>query len=140
MGGVGMPNKIKHMEIIQAVINRLANNSFLIKGWCTTLVVALLALEPLSSNREISLIAYVPVFLFWILDGYFVWQERLFRALYDHVRVISDDNQVDFSMNPSSYALQVPSWVQTVFSNTLILFYGIFTVIITGIIFLAPTG
>ena len=28
--------------------------------------------------------------LFWGLDGYFLWQERLFRALYDHVRQLPE--------------------------------------------------
>ncbi len=32
------PGQIKHMEMIQAVITRMANNSFMIRGWCVTLV------------------------------------------------------------------------------------------------------
>jgi hypothetical protein len=35
-----MGDKIKHLEMIQAVISRLANNSFLLKGWSITLVSA----------------------------------------------------------------------------------------------------
>gem|GEM_PF-6654994 len=30
-------NKRKHLDLIQAIITRLSNNSFLIKGWCITL-------------------------------------------------------------------------------------------------------
>ena len=33
-----MENKIKHLEIIQGVINRMAGNSFALKGWAVTLV------------------------------------------------------------------------------------------------------
>jgi hypothetical protein len=37
-------NYIKHLEMIQGVVDRLAENSFKYKGWCITLVSALLAL------------------------------------------------------------------------------------------------
>jgi hypothetical protein len=36
--------KEKHLELIQAVISRMAGNSFLLKGWSVTLAAALLAL------------------------------------------------------------------------------------------------
>ncbi len=32
-----MEQKIKHLEFIQAAINRMAGNSFLLKGWTVTL-------------------------------------------------------------------------------------------------------
>lgn len=33
-----MDGKIKHLELVQGVINRMANNSFMLKGWAVTLV------------------------------------------------------------------------------------------------------
>jgi len=33
-----MENKVKHLEMIQAVIARMATNSFMFKGWAVTLV------------------------------------------------------------------------------------------------------
>lgn len=41
-----MDNEIIHKEIdlIQGVINRMAQNSFLLKGWTITIIVAVLAL------------------------------------------------------------------------------------------------
>ena len=51
-------------------------------------------------------------------------QERLFRALYDHVRVLKDD-AIDFSMDISAFRNGwKQSWVGAVLSITLILFYG----------------
>ena len=44
----------------------------------------------------------VPVLIFWGLDGYFLWQERLFRALYDHIRAM-DAAEIDFSMDVSAF-------------------------------------
>lgn len=38
-----MEEKMRHLEMIQNVISRMASNSFLLKGWTVTLVVGLLA-------------------------------------------------------------------------------------------------
>ncbi len=118
-----MANKIKHLEFIQAVITRMSTNSFLIKGWCVTLVAALIALAQKDAETTFVVLAYLPVLMFWILDAFFLWQERLFRRLYDHVRQITEDANVDFSMNTAPFAKDVQSWARVGFSRTLLLFY-----------------
>ncbi len=81
-----MENKTKHLELIQGVVNRLSTNSFLLKGWSVTLVSALFALSAGDSNPAFVFLAYIPAFVFWGLDGYYLWEEKKFRKLYDHVR------------------------------------------------------
>jgi hypothetical protein len=76
----------------------MASNLFLLKGWTVTLIAALFALSAKDANADYFLIAYVPPFMFWVLDGYFLSQERRFRALYDHVRALNE-TQIDFSMD-----------------------------------------
>ncbi len=44
----------KHLEFLQAVITRMAGNSFLIKGWSVTLVAALLALTVPHGFRSVT--------------------------------------------------------------------------------------
>ena len=83
---VPMEAKLKHLELIQGVINRLATNSFRIKGWAVVLVSAVLVLLARKESIGFVYVGFVPVLVFWGLDGYFLWQERLFRDLYDHVR------------------------------------------------------
>ena len=95
-----MDSKHKHLELIQGVINRFSTNSFLLKGWSVVLVSALFALSAPNSRVEFVYLAYIPAIIFWGLDGFFLWQEQLFRKLYDRVRVLPDD-EVDFSMNTS---------------------------------------
>src|SRR5438034_7662532 len=92
--------KLKHLDMVQGVINRMAVNSFLLKGWCVTLVSALLALSASDSDKRFALLAYYPSLMFWILDGYHLRQERLFRKLYDNVR-LKTDSSIDFSMDTS---------------------------------------
>ena len=41
----------------------------------------------------------MPLLVFWILDAYYLWQERLFRAVYDSIRQKSED-EIDFEMKP----------------------------------------
>ena len=75
---------IKHLEMVQGVINRLGHDSFLIKGWSMTILVAGIVFVARSQVQSayIVLTFTIPVVGFWILDGYFLWQERLFREVY----------------------------------------------------------
>ena len=119
-----MDQKIKHLELIQGVINRLATNSFQMKGWSVVLVAAILVLLARENKLYAAYIALAPILVFWALDGYFLWQERLYRALYDHVRTL-DEDQVDFSMNVAPFrAGYGRSWAGTALSRTLLAFYG----------------
>src|SRR2546421_3517124 len=113
-----MEKKLKHLELIQNVINRMANNSFFVKGWCVTLVSVLLALASQNNNPKYVIIAFLPSIMFWILDAYFLRQERLFRKLYDRVRAQEEDS-IDFSMNTSEFS-KTTSWLEAAFSRTLI--------------------
>ena len=86
-----MEQKLKHLEFIQGVINRLATNSFQMKGWSVVLVAAILVLLAHENKLDAAYIALAPILVFWALDSYFLWQERLYRALYDHVRTLEED-------------------------------------------------
>ena len=116
-------NKLKHLEFVQGVINRMARNSFLIKGWSVTLVAAIFALAAKDANTQIVIIAYIPVIVFWFLDTYFLRQERLYRKLYDDVRG-KEPSTVDFSLNATAYQKEVASFICVMFSVTLRWFHG----------------
>jgi len=117
-----MEKKVKHLEMIQAIITRMANNSFFLKGWCVILVSALIALGARDSNKRFLLVGYYPILMSWILDAYFLRQERLFRKLYDEIRGKAE-GEIDFSMDTSGL-LDKPSWLLVACSRTLLLFYG----------------
>ena len=114
-----MDKRIKHLELIQGVINRLATDSFRMKGWTVILVSALLVLLAREGRVEFTWIGIVPVLVFWGLDGYFLRQERLFRDLYDHVRHLNEED-IDFSMNIGMFR---QTWLGAIFSLTLVPFY-----------------
>ena len=119
-----MNKKAKHMEFIQGVINRLSQNSFLLKGWSVVLISALFALSATDSNPAFIFLAYFPAIIFWGLDGYFLWEEKKFRALYDQVRGLNED-EIDFSMDTSPVAAEAGGWWNATWSKTLIPFHGV---------------
>jgi hypothetical protein len=79
-------NQVKHLEMIQAVVARLGNNAFLIKGWAITVAGAFLAFAVNRTRWELAIAALAPTVLFWLLDASFLRNERLFRDLFDRVR------------------------------------------------------
>jgi len=121
---IHVENKVAHLEMIQGIINRLASNSFQLKGWSVVLVSALFALGAKDANHTLVYIAFLPALVFWFLDGYFLWQERLFRNLYGRARMVRDD-AVDFAMDLQLNAPGAPTWLDAVFSKTLFLFHGV---------------
>lgn len=116
---------IKHLEITQGIINRLANNSFLIKGWSMTILAAailFIARSNGSYSAFLTLSFIIPVLTFWMLDGYFLWQERLFRGIYNDVRR-QDDTSFEMDI-PKQLKKPKHKWHHAIFSITLSLFYS----------------
>jgi uncharacterized membrane protein len=152
---MSVDKKLKHLEFIQNVITRMNSNSFMIKGWAVTIVAALFALsdKTTTSEHHLYLIAFIPVPIFWFLDGFFIVTERRFRNLYKFVSKIDEDN-IDFNMNPYFDVVliehtpgqsltkteqfknwwklnwnKLKEWFKGTFSITLILFYGVMLVL-----------
>jgi len=113
----------KHLELIQGVINRMSNNSFLLKGWSVVLVSGLFALAAKEANPRFAMVAYLPAIAFWGLDGFFLCQERLFRRLYDQVRQKAP-GATDYSMNTNAVRDACCIWWSCVRSLTLSVFHG----------------
>ncbi len=128
-----MEKTLKHLEMIQNVINRLANSSFFLKGWTVIFVAAVLGFATKDSKPMYVWLAAIPTLSFWALDGFYLNQERLYRRLYDAVRQ-TDEGEIDFSMNITPHK-QKWDWIKSVFSKTLIPFY-LTILIVIGIVLL----
>lgn len=117
-----MENKRTHLEFIQAVINRMANTSFLLKGWSITIIVGLFAFSAKENELALLVLALILTGVFWFLDAFFLWQERLYRGLYNHVRLL-DEDRIDFSMDATRFSDR-HKWYVAPWSITLWPFYG----------------
>jgi uncharacterized membrane protein len=73
----------QHLQMIQAVIDRMGRNSFLLKGWSISLVAALLGLAVDKANSDFAVIAAVGATVLALLDGYYLAVERRYRDLYN---------------------------------------------------------
>ena len=72
----------KHLDHIQAVITRHNSNSFMIKGWAITICTVVFTVAGTWKEPVIALVALVPVFVFWVLDSFYLANERCFVCLY----------------------------------------------------------
>jgi len=115
------PDRIKHLEFIQATVSRLGTNSFLVKGWALTLAAGLLALSASRLSWHLAAVGVVPLVCFWYLDCFFLRQERAFRRLYDDVRRPGSTVE-PLSMNVAAHLGTMP-WREVWFTPTLLLFY-----------------
>jgi len=130
----------EELKLVQGVINRMGTNSFLVKGWAITLVVATLLLR---GNSYQYFIAFLPWFMFWYLDGYFLRLERLYRKLFNWLR----ENRLRsraflFDMNSKSlekrFGKDVDCLWQIMLSKTLAVFYFLLFAIIVASIIISP--
>ena len=117
----------KEIDLIQNCITRMANNSFLIKGWLLSIfavVIALLAEEIRIYNLAAALI--VPTLSFWYLDAFFLQAEKKYRLLYKWVikKRLKTDKHL-YNLNPKRFANEAGSVPSVMFSKTLIVFYGL---------------
>ena len=100
----------KHLEMVQGVITRMAENSRSCKLWCVTLVSAVLVLVARTEKPEYALIALIPALLFLILDTYYLALERAFRASYNaFVRKLGGDSSTSadlYRVAPSGSVLR----------------------------------
>lgn len=120
-----MDKKIKHLELIENVIERMEKNSFMLKGWTMTLVVAICALSSQGSNAKFIIVAFLPIILFWVLDSYYLLQERKFRMLYSMV-IDLKENEINFNLDVSNDKIDNKkniSIYKCLFSLTEIFFY-----------------
>lgn len=132
-----MEREILHKEIdfIQAVITRMANNSFVLKGWLVSLVAVVLALTKdkiaIGDIKYFSLTLCFPVLVFWYLDAFFLHKEKCYRKLYEWTienRLSTYD--FSYSLNYKRFEDKVGSVFKVMFTETLRLFYGFILIVL----------
>lgn len=122
--GTAMDAKLKHLEFVQNVITRMNTNSFMTKGWVATIVAALFALATKDSDHRLVYVAWFAIPMFWILDGFYLSQERQYRLLYDHLRAV-DPGDIDFDMSARPFRSRRTTWPAAILSWTLVIYYGV---------------
>lgn len=123
-------SELKHIEMIESIVERMGQNSFALKGWTMTLIVAICAFSAAGSERRFALIAVTPIVVFWFLDSFYLQRERKYRELYN--RVIMHDVPI-FSMDITSIQEKKTGYFNCLFSVTEWVFYVICIVAIIAV-------
>src|SRR5437764_14572366 len=92
-------DKLKYLEMIQAVIARMAGNQVQLRTWGVALGTAIIGyVAAKDGHLKATLLGSLPAITFWILDGYYLALEKKFRDLFDQVRQQRDES-IDFRMS-----------------------------------------
>jgi hypothetical protein len=125
-----MPN-VERLKLIQAIIDRMARNSFALKGWAVTLTGALLSLTAARQDSTIALIAIYALLALAVLDAYYLALERAYRSLYKHAA-----SEPDTEWQLRADTPQPKDIARALASPSILLLYG-FSLIATMIAFVA---
>ena len=115
--------KAKYLEFIQTIINRMAECSFKCKEFCILICSALLAVYgAVCPHPHILLILCdVPIMLFWLLDAFYLKQEKGFRNTYNNKAILNDEKDFsDFRIKPNN---ENNSYCTSLFSKTILPLY-----------------
>lgn len=122
-GGTKAEDKRKHLELIQGVVNRMASNSFLFKGWSITIIAGVSAFATKDSNAVLMILPIVSTLLFWSIDAYYLMLERAFRNMYNTVAKLSPE-KINYDLTPDKSDLTFSCWLKTFRRPVLQFFYG----------------
>jgi hypothetical protein len=129
--------KVKHLEFIQAVVTRMGNNGFLLKGWALTVGAAFFGFAAREVSWSLATVGLLPVVTFWALDAYFLHRERLFRHLYN--AVVRGDPPVErFAMDYRMFLGPGCRYRHAATSLPLLCFYG--SLATAGVVLIALTA
>lgn len=118
----------KEIDLIQNCINRMAKNSFMLKGWALTIFAGVTAFtkgENFSNPVTLVCTTIIPFVCFWILDTFFLRTEKKYRKMYEDMLIKRKDNNTEgqYELNPQK--IKVDCFLKVMFSITLVVFYGI---------------
>jgi hypothetical protein len=125
-------DRVKHLEMIQAVITRLASEAALSKGWALTVSSGLFGFAAHSLSPWVAAVGILLVLAFWWLSAYYLRAERQYRSLFDRVRKCDETVEI-FCMDARGE--RGASWRKILCSPTLGIFYGV--IVFVGAIILA---
>jgi hypothetical protein len=125
-------------------VGRLGTDGFLMKGWALTVAGAFYGFAINRADWQLALASLFPTAAFWGLDAFFLRCERLFRCLYVKI-CLKDEAIKPFFMGATGRWFvkevakggdhDVASWWRTVWSRTLLAFYG--GILLAGLVVIA---
>jgi hypothetical protein len=123
----------KHLDLIAAVINRMASASAQAKGWSIALAGAAFGVAVIRDNWLLILLGILGLTAFAKIDAHYLDVEKDFRDLHDAVvantvtPLVMDTSEVSAGSRNASYASWSIKWFYgpLVFAGCLLLIYSL---------------
>lgn len=119
--------RLKYMDYLQEVINRMSNNQLAVKGSaCTALIPAFFGSFNTDNIQNViimSLILVGAIIVFTVLDGFYLKIEREYRNLYK--RTINPNNKTPIDFNMGVKLEDQESLCKVIFSSKSVMFFYI---------------
>lgn len=128
--GVSDSSVQSYFAILQAVIARMAANSSAAKTWCITIVSAVVVVIADKGKPELVIIAAIPVFLFLLLDAYYLSLEKHFRDTFNDFlgklhRGEARGDDLFLVAGPKGVWLPTKGIMRAIFTLSVLPFYGL---------------
>ena len=102
----------KPLEFIQAIIARLAGDSFQMKTWNVALATAAIGFVAAKDGRPAAAIySLAPALAFWLLDAYYLALEFRYRQLYKGAIMIATPSY-DLEIAPVDFRIMALSFLR----------------------------
>ena len=129
---------LKHLDYLQNIIARMNSNSFYVKFITITIITVVSIIFTFSDNKTVALVISLSTIPLWLLDSYYLQQERKVRAIYSNVAEIENEYLIkDFDVPTHKITGMKFSFGKSCFSITMILFYGAIFKILLILFFLS---
>ena len=130
--------RLKQLEMVQAIIARIANYGATMKNYCITLTTAVCGFAITLHRPPVVLVALLPILVFALLDAEFLRIERRYRALYEAHGEEGWESIPNFSMKIEQtpkikYWDALVSWAIVIFYLPLAVGVGFVALIAEGI-------
>jgi hypothetical protein len=112
---------LKYLEMIQAVITRVADGSATVKNYCVTLATAVCGLAITVGKPNLIILGLLPIFGTALLDAQYLQVERGYRKLYNSIREAEWTGRPTFDLE-SGYRAKV-SLIDALHSWSILGFY-----------------
>jgi hypothetical protein len=113
--------RIKHLEMLQALITRMAGYGAAFKSYCITVTTAVIGFAFTLHRPTVAALALLPVVAFGLADAQYLRVERRFRDVFNLVRKENWDAMPSFEINLPSAPAQ--SFLAAATSWSIVWFY-----------------
>lgn len=132
-------DRIRHLEMLQSTITRMAGAAAAIKNLSLIIVAGALAFIATSKEPALALFAAALTVAFWLLDARYLQQEKWFRDMFEKERALDPSERASFVMTPSkqirdatSIAYGLKSWSTWGLYGSVIVFLLILWCVLPG--------